>query len=53
MDFSHRVSVRYTVESAERELEIFNKLLSSKKHYPDARKKMMNEYKIRREDIDN
>jgi len=53
MDFSHRVSVRYTVESAERELEIFNKLLSSKKDYPEKRKLMMDNYKIKREDLDN
>ena len=53
MDFNHRYSVVYTMESAKKELETFMTLFADTSVYPDRRKHMMKEYKINREDLDN
>jgi len=53
MDFNHRFSVVYTMESAKRELETFMTLFADTSKYPDKRKDMMTSYKINREDLDN
>lgn len=53
MDFNHRYSVVYTMESAKKELDTFMTLFADKSKYPAARKDMMVSYKINREDLDN
>ena len=53
LDINNRVSIQYTVEDAEREMEIFRKLHGNGKKDMEARKKMMSEYKIARDDLDN
>lgn len=49
----NRSLVRLTFDNIERDMEIFNKLKSDKPVYQAQRKKMIEEYRIRREDIDN
>lgn len=53
LDINNRVSIQYTVEDAEREMEIFKKLHGNGKKEMEARKRMMAEYKIARDDLDN
>ena len=53
LDINNRVSIQYTVEDAEREMEIFKKLHGNGKKEMDARKQMMADYKIARDDLDN
>ena len=53
MDFNHRYSVVYTMESAKKELEKFMVLFADNSSYPTKRKDMMVGYKINREDLDN
>lgn len=53
LDFNHRVSVQFTVDDVERELAIFNMTHGNSKIDSENRKKMMKEFKIRREDLDN
>ena len=53
MDFNHRYSVVYTMESAKKELEKFMILFADTSDYPEKRKDMMVSYKINREDLDN
>lgn len=55
LDYNNRVSVRYTMDMArhEYELSIFNKLHAGDKENLEKRKKMMQEFKIKREDLDN
>lgn len=53
MDINVRMSIQFTVEDIENELEVFNKLLSDKKSYADKRKLMMKSYIIDPDDLDN
>ena len=53
LNINNRVSVQYTVEDVERELEIFELTHGTSKKSAEGRKKMMKEYKIKREDLDN
>ena len=53
LDINNRVSIQYTIEDAEKEIEIFRKLHGNGKNDMEARKKMMAEYKIARDDLDN
>ena len=53
LDINNRVSIQFTVEDAERETEIFRKLHGDKAKDVAMRKKMMSEYKIARDDLDN
>lgn len=53
LDINNRVSIQYTVEDAEKELEIFRKLHGTGTKEISARKQMMSEYKIARDDLDN
>ena len=53
LDINHRFSVQYTVDDIERELEIFNTNHGDSAKDVLNRKKMMAEYKINRDDLDN
>ena len=53
LDINNRVSIQYTVEDAEKEVEIFKKLHGNGKKDMEARKQMMSKYKIARDDLDN
>lgn len=53
LDINNRVSIQYTVEDAEKELETFRKLHGNSKKDIVSRKEMMAAYKIRRDDLDN
>ena len=53
MDINTRMSIQFTVDDVENELEVFNKLLSDKKAYAEKRKRMMEAYIIDPEDLDN
>ena len=53
LDINNRVSIQYTVDDAEREMEIFRKLHGNSKKDMEARKQMMADYKIARDDLDN
>lgn len=53
LDINNRISIQYTMEDAERELAIFNKVHGPGKHDASLRKEMMSNYKIRRDDLDN
>ena len=53
LDINNRVSIQYTVDDAEREVEIFKKLHGSAKNDLKRRKEMMANYKINRDDLDN
>lgn len=53
LSINNRTSAQFTMEDAKRELEIFNVLHSPSKIYREKRKKMMMDYKIRMEDLDN
>ena len=53
LDINNRVSIQYTIEDAEKEMEIFRKLHGNGKKDMEARKQMMAEYKIARDDLDN
>ena len=53
LDINHRISVQYTIEDVEWELDIFNMTHGDSKTDLLRRKKMMKEYKIKREDLDN
>ena len=53
LDINNRISVQYTMEDVEKELEIFNIVHGPLKKDVEKRKKMMKEYKIRRDDLDN
>ena len=53
LDINHRISEQYTVDDVERELAIFELTHGKSKQAALDRKKMMREYKINREDLDN
>ena len=53
LDINHRVSIQYTLEDAKKELETFNMLNGPGKKDLERRKKMMSEFKIKRDDLDN
>ena len=53
LDINNRISVQYTVEDVERELGIFRTIQGPSKKDLEERKKMMKNYRIRREDLDN
>lgn len=53
LDINHRISVQYTMKGIERELEIFKKVHGGTPADMLARKQMMMDYKIRRDDLDN
>ena len=53
LNMDNRISIQYTTEDVERELEIFNKLMGSKAKDVRARIDMMRHYHIDREDLDN
>lgn len=53
LDINNRISVQYTVDDAERELEIFNITHGGSKTDSAKRRAMMKAYKINREDLDN
>ena len=53
LDINNRVSIQYTVEDAEREVETFKKLFGQCKNDLKQRKDMMANYKISRDDLDN
>ena len=53
LDINNRISVQYTIEDAEKDYKEFCKLFGGKKKDLQARKKMMDAYRIKREDLDN
>jgi DNA gyrase/topoisomerase IV subunit B len=53
LDINNRVSIQYTVDDAEKETEIFRKLHGCGKRGIIARRNMMMDYKIARDDLDN
>lgn len=53
LDINNRISVQYTLEDVERELEIFKMTHGGGKADVAKRKAMMKSYKIKREDLDN
>lgn len=53
LDINNRVSVQFTVEDFERELGIFETIHGSSKKDLEARKKLMKNYKIKRDELDN
>lgn len=53
LDINNRISVQYTVDDAERELEIFNITHGGSKSDSAKRRALMKAYKINREDLDN
>lgn len=53
MDINNRFSVQYTMEDAKKEIAIFKKTQGNSKEDIIARKKMISEFKISREDLDN
>lgn len=53
MDINNRISVQFTVDDVEKELEIFYMTHGGSPEDLQRRKKMMKEYHIRREDLDN
>ena len=53
LDINNRISVQYTVEDVERELGIFRTIQGPSKKDLEERKKMMKNYRSRREDLDN
>jgi DNA gyrase/topoisomerase IV subunit B len=53
LDINHRISEQYTVDDVERELGIFELTHGKSKQAALDRKKLMREYKINREDLDN
>ena len=53
LNINNRTSIQYTVDDVEKEMEIFQKLLSDKKKYASLRKDMMKKYRIAQEDLDN
>lgn len=53
LDINNRVSVQYTMDDVEKELEIFNMVHGPSKKDLEKRKEMMAKYKINRDDLDN
>lgn len=53
MDINNRFSVQYTMEDAKKEIAIFKKTQGTSRDDIIARKKMMSEFKISRDDLDN
>lgn len=53
LDLNNAVSIRYTVDDVKKELETFELTHGNSKAAAEGRKKMMKEYKINREDLDN
>jgi DNA gyrase/topoisomerase IV subunit B len=53
LDLNTAVSIRYTVDDVKKELETFELTHGNSKAAAEGRKKMMKEYKINREDLDN
>lgn len=53
LDINNRVSIQYTIEDAERDMNIFRKLHGGTIADRKERKEMMKRYKIKREDLDN
>ena len=53
MDINNRFSVLYTMDDAAKEIAIFKKTQGNSKDDLIARKKMISEFKISREDLDN
>lgn len=50
---NNRVSVQFTIEDVERELEIMNMIHGPSKKDLEKRKELMKNYKIKRDDLDN
>lgn len=48
-----RILIQLTMDDVERDLEVFRKLHGQTKEDVENRKKMMSEYKIKRDDLDN
>ena len=53
LDPDNRILVQFTMEDCEKAMKIFNKLQGNKAADKAARKQMMSEYKIDRDDLDN
>ena len=53
LDINNRVSVQFTIEDVERELEIMNMIHGPSKKDLEKRKELMKNYKIKRDDLDN
>ena len=53
LNINNRISIQYTVEDAERELEIFRMTHGTSKDNLEKRKAMMKAFKIKRDDLDN
>lgn len=53
MNTDNQILVQYSLEDVEKDLEVFRKLQGHRKKDAEARKEMMKNYKIRREDLDN
>ena len=53
LNSDNQILVQYTLSDVEKTLEVFQKLQGQRKKDIEARKKMMKEYHIRREDLDN
>lgn len=53
LDINKRTSVQYTMEDAERELQLFNMIHGPSSKDLEKRKEMMRHYKISRDDLDN
>lgn len=53
LDMNNRVSVQFTIEDVERELEIMNMIHGPSKKDLEKRKELMKNYKIKRDDLDN
>ena len=53
LDPNNRILVQFTMEDCKQAMKIFDKLQGNKAADKAARKKMMSEYKINRDDLDN
>ena len=53
IDPRYRVLIQLKTEDFEKEMDIFHKLNGPSKKDAERRKKMMKEYRIKREDLDN
>ena len=53
LNINNRISIQYTVEDAERELDIFKMTHGTGKDNLEKRKAMMKAFKIKRDDLDN
>ena len=53
LDINKRISVQYTIEDAEKDYEKFCTLFGQRKKDCNGRKKLMDDYRIKRQDLDN